>query len=167
MPPVRRPQSGRPVVVANIMPVTTAQVGAMTPANSDKACPYCGEQILAVAMKCKHCGEFLDPALRAAKATPQVATSPQATGAQQPTAIHISNINTNIVGVGQTAKRWSPVVAFLLSVLIPGLGQLYKGHLLRGILWFIIVLIGYAFIFPGLILHLVCAIEAASGDPYR
>jgi hypothetical protein len=24
-----------------------------------KACPYCGEQILAVAMKCKHCGSML------------------------------------------------------------------------------------------------------------
>lgn len=24
-----------------------------------KACPYCGEQILAVAVKCKHCGSDL------------------------------------------------------------------------------------------------------------
>jgi hypothetical protein len=31
-----------------------------------KACPMCGEQILAAAKKCKHCGEFLDATTRAA-----------------------------------------------------------------------------------------------------
>jgi hypothetical protein len=30
-----------------------------------KACPYCGESILAMAQKCPHCREYLDPGLRA------------------------------------------------------------------------------------------------------
>jgi hypothetical protein len=28
--------------------------------DATKNCPYCGEEVLAVAIKCKHCGEFLD-----------------------------------------------------------------------------------------------------------
>ena len=35
--------------------------------NKTKECPFCGEQIFAVAKKCKHCGETIDVVLRTAE----------------------------------------------------------------------------------------------------
>ena len=41
-----------------------AQPAAPIEDKQHKDCPFCGEQILARAIKCKHCGEFLDEVLR-------------------------------------------------------------------------------------------------------
>jgi|GEM_PF-2524448 len=87
---------------------------------------------------------------------------------QMPAYQPVINItNTNVVSGGRV-KRWSPGVAALLNFLIPGLGQLYKGQVINGVVWFCAVVVGYAFlVIPGLILHLCCIGGAASGDPYR
>jgi TM2 domain-containing membrane protein YozV len=64
-------------------------------------------------------------------------------------------------------QRWSPGLAAVLSFFVPGLGQLYKGQILNGIVWFFMVGLGYvALILPGLVLHLFCIIGAASGNPW-
>jgi len=39
--------------------------------SSMRICPYCGENILEAARKCKHCGEFLDQALERKEITKQ------------------------------------------------------------------------------------------------
>jgi len=62
--------------------------------------------------------------------------------------------------------RWSPGVAAVLSLIIPGTGQLYKGQILNGFAWFLCVGVGYLLFFvPGVFLHLCCILGAASGDP--
>lgn len=64
-------------------------------------------------------------------------------------------------------RLWSPGLAAVLSFFVPGLGQLYKGQIIGGILWFLFVCIGYAaLIVPGLILHFFCVLGAVSGNPW-
>ena len=64
-------------------------------------------------------------------------------------------------------QRWSPGLAAVLSFFVPGLGQLYKGQILNGIVWFFLVGIGYvALILPGLVLHFFCVLGALSGNPW-
>lgn len=59
----------------------------------------------------------------------------------------------------------SPGIAAVLSVLIPGLGQVYNGHLFTGALWFLAVSFGYwAILVPGFLLHALsvwCAYRGA------
>ncbi len=50
-----------------------------------------------------------------------------------------------------------PGIAAVLSVLLPGLGQVYAGRLLAGGLWFLATGIAYwAILLPGFLLHALC-----------
>jgi len=61
---------------------------------------------------------------------------------------------------------WTPGTAALLSLVIPGAGQMYKGQIFNGLFWLVIVVVGYvAMIVPGIVLHLMCIVGAASGKP--
>lgn len=70
--------------------------------------------------------------------------------------------------VVQPLRRWSPGIAALLSLVIPGAGQMYKGQVVNGLAWLFFVVLGYvAFVLPGLVLHVCCILGAASGDPTK
>jgi hypothetical protein len=56
----------------------------------------------------------------------------------------------------------SPLLAALLSALVPGAGHLYAERPIAAILWFVIVGLGYTLLLPGLILHLFSIATAAS-----
>ncbi len=69
--PVNCPACGQRLtpVIQNVSAVPAAALPAPAVAatldggtESTKRCPFCGEVILAIAKKCKHCGEFLDRA---------------------------------------------------------------------------------------------------------
>ncbi len=56
----------------------------------------------------------------------------------------------------------SPGLAAVLSLLVPGAGQAYAGRFVAALLWFVVVTAGYTLLLPGLILHVLCIVSAAS-----
>jgi TM2 domain-containing membrane protein YozV len=55
----------------------------------------------------------------------------------------------------------SPGIAAVLSVVLPGLGQVYAGELIPGLIWFLAVGFSYwAVIIPGFIVHGLCIYSA-------
>ena len=59
------------------------------------------------------------------------------------------------------------MLALVLSI-VPGVGQIYRGKPLRGILWFFGVSLAYGMGPPlGILIHLICAANAAFSGALR
>lgn len=116
-------------------------IRTVPPRQETKECPYCAEIILVRAIKCRFCGEMIES--QPVSGLPLEGASPAAT----------------------PQRLWNPGVAGLLSLLIPGAGQMYRGKVGAGLLWLVCVPLGYILIIPGLALHIICIFNAASGDP--
>ena len=119
---------------APVDPVVTKQAWPSPPPKpkpTTKACDFCAEKILVEAKKCKHCGEFLDGS-RQSKNANQIALKTRESG-----------------------------MASLLSLLLPGAGQMYKGQALNGLAWMAVVLVAYLCLWwLGVLFHLCCVIGA-------
>ncbi len=59
-------------------------------------------------------------------------------------------------------------VAAVLSLIVPGAGQMYRGNVNSGLKWFMLVPLGYfLFILPGLFMHIACVYRAGHEDLYN
>ena len=119
-------------------------------------CPFCKAELAEGAIKCRYCGEFTDGRI------------PKPEPAQQ-------SFITQGAPAAKVAK-WHPGVAAVLSLVIPGAGQMYKGQVLDGIVWFFLVFFAYGFgigsgipliLLPSAALHIFCIVSASQGNPYK
>lgn len=63
-------------------------------------------------------------------------------------------------------RRHLHKTAALMSLVVPGAGQVYKGRVIVGVVWFVLVAAGYYMVgAPGLLIHLMCVVMAGSAAP--
>jgi hypothetical protein len=63
-------------------------------------------------------------------------------------------------------RRYVHLIAALLSLVLPGAGQVYKGRNVAGALWFVGVAACYWLVgLPALLVHLMCVVFAGSAAP--
>lgn len=146
------------------------------------ACPDCGREVSDAAPACIHCGRpdpaapveqeddletpaLLDCPKCAKKVTPREKGQYTQCWNCRELIEHPGWVSAHRARQAPPASgeaQFSPGVAAVLSLVIPGAGQMYRGKVGAGFGWMIAVVLGYiAFVFPGLILHIICVFNAA------
>lgn len=81
-------------------------------------------------------------------------------------------VNVNANASSNHPRLWNRDLAVFLSLICPGLGQLYKGNGASALFWFVATIGCYVVSFPAFVpiavlLHFFCILGAASGSEYR
>jgi TM2 domain-containing membrane protein YozV len=159
--PIREPASLPALNLSAAVAGATAPAGAAS--QQTMPCPFCSEPILVGAKKCKHCHEYLDYAMRDLRAHQQQVNQ-LSTALSPMTQLQIQQQQQQ-----QQLQQWtntSATQAALLSFFVPGLGQMCSGRVPAGLLWMMFTCLGYVcFIVPGIVLHILCVINAARQPP--
>lgn len=83
-------------------------------------------------------------------------------GRQKLAALPTPPLTPALVPVRRAPHAPSPLLAAVLSALVPGAGHLYAERPVAAVLWFLVVGLGYTLLFPGLVLHLLSIASAAT-----
>jgi TM2 domain-containing membrane protein YozV len=86
-------------------------------------------------------------------------TSPASEGRSTPTFA----LTRQVPDYMETRQAPNAAAAAILSMIVPGAGQLYAGRPLSAVAWFALVSMGYLLlIVPGVLLHVLCVAAAGS-----
>lgn len=128
-----------PSNTSTLTPPLAATPPQQAVAEAMQRCPYCSEMVFASAKKCRHCGEILDVALRAAEEAKKSSSS------QQPMVFMNaggggggSSAAASAVGGGMgLTKTKSRLMAALLAFFLGGIGihKFYLGQTAMGVVY--------------------------------